>query len=363
MRFPLALTMTALLFAEPVPAAQAAQPAVLLAPAIAEAEPASTARGVFFTAETQAVIAGGSVLLAGSSDGAAVLCTDDEAQIVFRAADGAEQVWKHRFASDDRQTIECLPPQALALSAGPGAYNVTVRLIDRQPPRLSSQAYYLVPVAAVAPVAVPAPAVPAPAASAPAVPAPAAPAQPRASTPIPTAQASAAPAAIAQRLDGEAPPGPPLTPAGSTAGMPAAPPSRPVTQGVALPEIQPALAILLGLLAAGLLAAGLAALRVGKGRPRPATTLAGIVDLADRESGEAHTLLLHRYPDGVDISRGPLSITPWAAGVRPPNSIAAILPTPGGPELHLADRAEPVPLRDGERLLLERVIELRYRRA
>lgn len=319
-----------------------ARQAIALAPAVGEAPPEGRARGVFYSATLSITVGAAEALLASSPDGLGELCTDDEATLVFRREGAPEQVWSRLFADRAAGAVRCAPPQHLLLAAGAGAYQVEVILADRFPFTHSSRPYFLI-------VAAPATGIKG-AATPPAPPAattpPAPVAAPTSTRPSATATPGAGVAALTSAVPAAQPaPTPPLT------GGPEAP-----LVGGGLPT--PALLAALG---AAALAMGLVALLARRRPPPRAHPLAGIVDLADRETGEARTELLGRFPGGAALVRGPLRlVTP--GGPAEGRAVASIVPGEGGPLLRVGP-AEPTPLREGEALLIDRAVELRYRGA
>lgn len=308
--------------------AQAATEAIRLTPAIAAAEPAAAARGVFFENRVDVTLPS-VVVLAGTPDGNGELCTDDEAELRLEHVDGALQVWRHIFADADRRGVACLPPQELALTSGGGRYRITLTLTDRFPDRFSSTAYYLVlPTAKGAPPTI----------------------TRQSTAPIPTTTALSTPTTTATSL-------PTLTPTSTPVALsvPIAP--VPPIEGTGI-SLEPWLGAGIGLVAL----LGLAVLLVWFRTRRHAPLPQGIVDLYDRTTGESRTLLLYRYPQGAGIVREPLDLVePTGLPAAP---LALITPTRSG--LVLEQRtaeatAQRTPLHVGETLLVDQVVEVRLR--
>lgn len=310
---------------------QAEPTATLLAPAVPEAARASQPRGVFFTAALELDLSG-QVRLSSTPDGSGELCTDDEVQLRFQREGSAAQVWQHRFATPDRRAIQCIPAQTIALAAGPGRYSLAISLTDRFADTFSSGRYYLL---AEPPAEVQVMADERPATSG------------QRPTIVPTIQVRQA------------------TPATPTVA-PAAAPLRPNTAaptGLAAPPLPPWLPIFFGI------GGGLALLVLVIGlrrRRRRVPQLRGIIDLVDRETGETRTLLLHHYPHGVGIARRPLDLVPLGKVGSGPLAIATIIPSATGPLIACQDPSEGrqhTPLRGGDQLLIQRTVELHFRRA
>lgn len=332
------------------------QPAMfVLAPEIAEANPAREARGVFFRGASEIMTPSAEVLLSSSPDGRGELCTDDEATLSFRLKEGAPQIWSHVFIAGDGQRISCLPPQRLTLAGGPGLYTVEITLSDRIAFTYSSRPYLLIvpdgaavtrmtppssanPGAAEAPTEGEPGVKPSPAGS----PVPARPQPPMLSpTRTTTLPTSSAPATV--------------SPLSATPG-----PTAPAPPPASLAPWWPALAIAVGALAA------LTFVAIRHRYPaRPARlTLSGIVDLLDRATGERRTVLLHHFPGGAALVRAPLGLAPLEPAPAAGRRVAALEPGQYGPVLRLTQGdAAPVPLRDGETLLIDQIVEVRYRGA
>ncbi len=321
--------LSALILVGPGAATPAPPPAplaaVALAPAIAEAPAAGHARGVFFSRKVEIELPRGEAILASTPDGAGALCTDDEAIVSARGPDGASLSWAHLFADGERRVIRCIGPQPLQIERA-GRYTLTITLTDRLAHTFSSRPYYLVwrsegAMSVMAITVVPT------------------------VTSVPKRPTSAAPAPTR-------PPTPSSTP------MPAA------TQPPATLEPEPASAagVWFGRATVALAVLAVLVLLWQSRRARP--VLRGIIDLADRETGEARTLLLRRYPRGLAIARRPLEpLTLPADPNRPP--AVEILPGPRGPELHYLTAGQTesrVALHDGVALLIDSALELRYRR-
>jgi len=345
---PIALTGLALMACIRTPDALAAAPpdVLALAPAISEGAPATTARGVFHRQLGQLNVPAATVLISSSPDGLGALCTDDEATLIFRQPTAPPQVWTHLFADRSRGVIACIPPQRLTLNGGPGAYEVELMLTDRFSFTYSSRAYFVIADLAPPPAATPAPEVTLTAGRPSTAPTAAAPAL-AATQPNPT------PTRV---LNHQAVPEQAATPAATPRATLAPTPSARLPEGDG-PHASP-------LLARGLLfiAATLAAWLLLRSRRRP-LRLSGIVDLRDRATGEARTVLLHRFAHGAAVVRAPLDLA--APGAAPDRRIATLSPSPNGPLLAMTgdEQCPPLLLRDGIELLLAQSVELRYRRS
>ena len=311
--------------------------AILLSPAVAEAPPATAARGIFLATTVSATLPS-TVVLASSPDGTGALCTDDQATITFSRA-GQRQVWAHLFARADRQGITCLPPQAVQLPVGAGEYAIAITLEDRFAPTYHSRPYYLVftgetvadehapptrVAAAVAPTRVATTAF-------------------QTAAPSPTAFASVIPTTApltttTQRPDDEG--------KGRAASPP---PQRYATASY--------------LLAAVVALVALAAFVLLRQRRPQTQRMGGIVDLFDRETGEGCTLLLHRFPTGAGIARYPLQAITWQSGDTTQRLVAAIVPGATQPLLREGGNDVGVALTAGERLLVAGAVEVEYRQA
>lgn len=336
-------------------AVAAPQPAsaIALAPAIAPAPPTAQARGTFFTQTVQVDLASTQIRLAATPDGSGALCTDDEATVSFIGPRGGTQRWSHLFAATARQAVRCLAPPLITLVDGPGVYTITVTLTDRYADTYSSQPYYLLPVSASAPSS--------------AAPLPTSIATVRSTQPVrPSATPHASPSPT-PRLP--TPTSAVTVTATATPTVRAAPEAVPPASSPPN-TFQPAppwplvLALMLG--AALLAALGLLLLRGPRPARRRGTALSGILDLTDRETGEARSMLLYRYATGVAISRKPLAVAAWPVAEGQPPPLLAIVPTAGGPVLRdLAAQPAPttdVPLRAGDELLVQQALTVRYRR-
>lgn len=311
--------------------------ATLLAPAIPEAARAGQPRGLFFTAALELDLPG-EVRLASTPDGSGELCTDDEVELRFQRSDSTAQVWQHRFATPDRQGIQCIPAQTIALAAGPGHYTLAISLTDRFADTFSSGSYYLL-------------------------------AEPVAEAPAMIDDGQPATSVGRQTSDEQPTSAPTITVSRATATTtttesaiaslkPTAttPPARSATR------LSPWLPALSGI---GVGLALLALALVLRRRRRPAPRLRGIVDLVDRETGETRTLLLHHYPHGVGIVRRPLDLVPLGKVGGGPVALATIIPGATGPLLEYQDPAEGrqhAALNGGDRLLIQRTVEVFFRR-
>jgi len=320
--------------------ANAATRVTLLAPAFREAERTGVARGIFFSQTYELIIGASEVLLSSSPDGAGALCTDDQATLSFRQPGAPAQEWSQLFADPAGGTISCTPPQRLRLEAGPGRYVIEVTLSDRFPFTFSSRPYFLiVPGAQDEPAALD---------GAPLI-------ATRTTPPLPptgTATVPALPAGMSTAAPALATP----TQVVVAANAPAFVPPRPAGRGWLGPT-------LLAILAASAVAIVIAAL----GRRQPAARrqpLRGIVDLFDRRTGERRTALLQGFPNGAALVCAPLGLVAADVDVGE-RVIARIVPGPGGPQLRAPGPApaEPTALREGETVLIDRAVELRYRGA
>ncbi|MBX0331576.1 hypothetical protein K2Z83_28395 [Oscillochloris sp. ZM17-4] len=306
--------------------------ATLLAPAIPEAARASQPRGVFFTATAERDLPG-QVRLAGTPDGTGELCTDDEVDLRLQRDGGAAQVWRHSFATPDRRGIQCIPAQEIALDGGPGRYTVAITLTDRFADTFSSGSYYLLADPVVSAVETHATADNRPATG--------------------DNRPTTAPTAILPTATRTAPTAT-ATPT-SSAAVPLSPAPAPSASAVFWP-------LWAGAGGAGLLLLAVALL-LGR-RRRPAPRLRGIIDLADRETGETRTLLLHAYPHGVGIVRQPLDLVPLDKAGSGPPTVATIMPSAAGPVLAYQDPtegAQHTPLRSGDQLRIQHTVELHFR--
>jgi hypothetical protein len=325
----LAGTLVALAGSTPM---RAEPSATLLAPAIPEAVRASQPRGVFFTATLERDLPG-QVRLAGTPDGAGELCTDDEVELRLQRDGGAAQVWQHRFTTPDHQGIQCIPAQELALAGGPGRYTLAITLTDRFADTFSSGSYYLL-------------------------------AEPVAAGVAAHATGDNRPAAS----DNRPTTAPTVIPPTATRTAPTATPTRTSAAGAASPSsptpptVPARWPTLLGIGGGGL--ALLALALVLRRRRQPAPRLRGIIDLADRENGETRTLLLHAYPHGVGIVRQPLDLVPLDKAGSGPPTVATIIPSAAGPVLAYQDPtegAQRTPLRGGDQLRIQHIVDLHFR--
>ncbi|NTV64623.1 MAG: hypothetical protein HGA65_13980 [Oscillochloris sp.] len=322
----------ALLARAGAPPVRAEPVATLLAPAIPEAARAAQPRGVFFSATLEQDLSG-QVRLASTPDGAGELCTDDEVAIRFTTTGGTAQVWQHRFTTPDHQGIQCIPAQEIALAGGPGRYTLAITLTDRFADTFSSGSYYLLADPVTGGVA----------------------AQPtNDSRPTTTDQhPTMTPMAISPTATRIPPTATPTRTNLAAAGSPSSP--TPTTAPARWP-------MLLGIGGGGLALLALALMLLR--RKRPAPRLRGIIDLADRETGETRTLLLHVYPHGVCIVRQPLDLVPLDKAGSGSPAVATIMPSAAGPVLayqHPTEGAQRTPLRGGDQLLVQRALELRFR--
>lgn len=314
--------------------------AVLLAPALPEAPPAVTARGAFYQRTISLTLPGASVRLAASPDGQGALCTDDQATIQFVTGGMQPQVWSHRFAGADRRAITCIPPQQMALSAGPGAYRVSVLLEDLFPDTYSTRPYYLV-FDAVAP----APTSQATPAAAPA-------------TPAPTAAAMLF--AVAPTFAAAVPT---LRPA-PTAGDVATPPQG-STQYAPTPAAPFSTWLLPALALAAALCCGLAIV-VWRRRAPATPAIAGIVDLFDQGTREARTEFLPAGAGVFEITCTPLRLTAPGAREQAGVAVARLLVTAEGVALEdltpSSGTADAIPLQnDTPYRIAGGAVTLRYR--
>ncbi|WP_129628490.1 hypothetical protein [Candidatus Oscillochloris fontis] len=279
--------------------------AILLAPAISEAEPALQARGIFYQ-QSHALDLPSRVRIASSPDGTGMLCTDDEVRLHFQPAQGALQMWQHLFADPEGHTIRCLPPQEIDLAAGAGRYTVTITLTDQFADTFSSSSYYLIPLYP--------PPTPSPTRS------------------VASSQHSPTPTA--------------------TILLPRSTPNQNTESGGSdltrslwwwVPVATLVFLILI--------------LRLRPQRITP-PRFQGIIDLRDRETGEHRTILLHNYPAGVAITRQPLDCTPLRSPRSPPAASTCILPGPNGAVL--SGETQPTPLIPGEVVMMSH-LEIRMR--
>jgi hypothetical protein len=137
--------LLSLLLTAPVAAQEGirAQAVIALAPAVAEAAPATKARGIFFERTLRVALPAGPLLLAASPDGRTALCADDSARLALTTPGSEPVVWEHRFATADRTAIACLEPVALAVLPRAGTYSVTLTLTDLAPPTYSARPFFL----------------------------------------------------------------------------------------------------------------------------------------------------------------------------------------------------------------------------
>lgn len=342
----LMLTGCLALAALSAPTASAVPTATLLVPAIGEAERAGVARGVFYSRTHELTVGAGELLLSSSPDGAGELCTDDQATLTFRRPDAPPQQWSRLFADPASGSVICAPPQRLRLAAGPGRYQVEVTLSDRFPFTYSSRPYFLIapagegeaadaalPLAAVAQITPPATAVPIVTASPPRT-------YPTTTSPMAAPTGALAPSTVA------------------AAGAPAAGPPRVAVAGWWLPTLPAVVAVTLAAMA-------IAVLRRRRRAAAPPPPLLGLVDLFDRRTGERRTALLQRFSAGAALLRDPLDLVAAESEAPGERLIALILPGAAGPQLRVGGPAPrgPTPLREGETILIDRAVELRYRGA
>jgi hypothetical protein len=294
---------------------------VPLAPAIAEAPRAARARGVFYRQAHAATLPEGPVWLAASPDGQGELCTDDQATITFARPGQPNQTWSHRFTTADRRGIACISPQQLVL-AGAGNYTITVVLEDLYPDTFGSRPYFLIVPSTIAamtattsvagdgyaPVVIPT--------------RPASTAPPR-STPS-EAPPTAIPSPRAFR------PEPPLVP---TPGVP--PPTVSAADPTGTPTSPWSVPRIVAVPGTVLLGCALALMLLRRRSRRwipPAATLTGILDLFDRETREARTIILQGSAS-VEVHRRPLALLTSPVPDQRGMCIARIWPTVQGPML------------------------------
>lgn len=277
----------------------------------------------FYEREISVSYCGGRVWLVGAPDlKSHPIRTDDEVVIssISGGEDGAEtrRELSLNFQSPDRSRIIARPgpvdvtalfPPRLS-QKGEEKVHLRVRLVDYTPPEYSSGPYWLVLERRCAPA-------PTPTMQARATPG----ASVIPASPVPMAVTSR-PATPTQAAPTLAPPVPRLS--REPADLDVEPPGLTDTPGLG-----PVAATLLG---AGLIVTGIAWIVRGKrsGSARPLNLyLSGIVDLLDRETLQAHTVLLYQYPQGVIIAHRPLRVVALTAAL-PQNALARILPSVEG---------------------------------
>lgn len=280
---------------------------VLVAPAVAEAPVADSARGVFYARAMTLTIplTTTHIWLASSPDGQGAVCSDDQVTVSLISLNGGyHQVyhWVHDFISADGQGIECLTPQETAIQLEPGQYRVEIVLEDLRPTTYGSRPYYL----GVVPMEPPLPA----ATSTPTPPPPVHDQQamlPTVASPVPVATPTTA-------LSGDAP-------------IIEKPREGVWPDGAASPVL---LAAAGGV--AALTAVGTAMALVARRRRAPVPTqMTGMLDILDHDTLESCTALLSTYPQGVMITRHPLQVSAQRAIAAQGEVIATIVPGAQGP--------------------------------
>jgi hypothetical protein len=344
-----AVLLVALAATSSVAQGQPGDDVVLIVPALSPAPSSPQARGVFYRQTARVKLPGGTIELASSVDGQGALCTDDQATLIF-AADGQEVGrWSHRFSTDDRRAIVCIPPQRQFQALAEGTYEITVELEDLYPDTYSSTAYYLIigaddsdpPDAAETATPSPQPVIP---------------------------SAAAGPAQIVAPTRGH--PFPTATPAGVGIGRDPSPaiPSTPVpaasdTQRVegGVPRWSP---LGLALIAITLLLGVLALARIRRRRSTDhAPALDGVLYLFDRDTREAHTAMLPGDTRRIEVRWRPLKVVVPPAQEQHGVVVARVWSTAAGPMFHDLTDADGVPARlerDVPHTIAD-AIELRYR--
>jgi len=287
----------------------AAAPAVRLVPALPESPPTTRTRGPFYRHTLTIQVTANPLRLASSPDGQGALCTDDRATLTLVTADTATPLWSHTFAGADRQSIVCIPPQAVQVPTTPGIYELQMVLEDLFPPVYGTRPYYLVGAVAL---------VPTPSATTTGVPT----ATPR---PQPTGDPAQGALPTAE---------PTLAPQPTVTAHPVAPPPDEPVGSRPLPGLDLTLSPTIGLGLGGVvLLGGLGlVLLVRRRTPRPASpALLGMLTLFDQETYETQTLLLTGETPVVTIRRHPLALVAAPTPDPAAGTIAQIRATAQGP--------------------------------
>jgi hypothetical protein len=306
----LVLAFLVLLLGSPV---AAAAPAVRLVPALPDAPATMQARGEFYRHTLAVQVTANPLRLASSPDGQGALCTDDRATLTLVTADTATPLWSHTFAGADRQSIVCIPPQAVQVPTTPGIYELQMVLEDLFPPVYGTRPYYLV--GAVALVSTPTPT----------------------TTGVPTATPRPQPTddtAQGALPTGGPTAGPTPAPQPTVTAHPVAPPPDEPVGSRPLPGTDLTWSPTIGLGLGGIvLLGGLGlVLLVRRRAPRPASpTLLGMLTLFDQETYETQTLLLTGETPVVTIRRHPLALVTTPTRDPVAGTIAQIRATAQGP--------------------------------
>jgi hypothetical protein len=129
--------------AEPTPVGtpqyQVVETAILIAPAVPEAN-SLQARGSYY--QNRVVFnykPGWRVVLSSTADGTGFLCTDDYVEI--RASSG--RVWSHDYRSPALDAVLPMAPVDLTFLFEPGEQEVAITLIDMMSPKYGSSGYFI----------------------------------------------------------------------------------------------------------------------------------------------------------------------------------------------------------------------------